>query len=108
MCGIFGAVKKESFLDLYDLNRKRGTFSTSLVIYTTTSDMIVHRWSGSITVKEASKEIDESLKKQKVQPYFFLGHTQAPTSMWEMCSACRTSWTFRMSVPGVALRASAL
>jgi hypothetical protein len=28
------------------------------------------------------------------------------TSMWEMCSACRTLCTFRMSVPGVALKAS--
>lgn len=80
MCGIFGAVKKESFLDLYDLNRKRGSFSTSLVIFTTTSDLVVHRWNGSISLKDASKELDESIKKQKIQPYFYLGHTQAPTS----------------------------
>lgn len=79
MCGIFGSNDKERFLTLYDLNRKRGTFSTSLVIFTTTGDMVVHRWSGSIPVKEAKKEIDQSLKNQ-FTPYFFLGHTQAPTS----------------------------
>jgi glucosamine 6-phosphate synthetase-like amidotransferase/phosphosugar isomerase protein len=80
MCGIFGAVKQESFLDLYDLNRKRGTFSTSLVIFTSTSDLVLHRWNGSISVKDAKKALDESIKDQKIQPYFYLGHTQAPTS----------------------------
>lgn len=79
MCGIFGSNDKERFLTLYDLNRKRGTFSTSLVIYTTTGDMVVHRWSGTISVKEAKKELEKSLDN-KFTPYFYLGHTQAPTS----------------------------
>lgn len=79
MCGIFGSNDRERFLTLYDLNRKRGTFSTSLVIYTTTGDMVVHRWSGTIGLKEAKKELEKSLDN-KFTPYFYLGHTQAPTS----------------------------
>jgi glucosamine--fructose-6-phosphate aminotransferase (isomerizing) len=79
MCGVFGSNDKERFLTLYNLNRKRGTFSTSLVIYTTTGDMVVHRWSGTIGIKEARKELEKSLDN-KSTPYFYLGHTQAPTS----------------------------
>jgi len=79
MCGIFGSNDKERFLTLYDLNRKRGTFSTSLVIFTTSGDMVVHRWSGTISVKEARKELEKSIGV-KFTPFFYLGHTQAPTS----------------------------
>jgi len=80
MCGIFGAVKQEQFLDLYDLNRKRGTFSTSLAILTTNSNVIVHRWSGTVAVKDIDKEIKKSLEDAKMSPLYLLGHTQAPTS----------------------------
>ncbi|NBO99108.1 MAG: hypothetical protein EBU90_03140 [Proteobacteria bacterium] len=86
MCGIFGARELERYLELYDLNRKRGTFATSLCVLTTQGDLVVHRWSGSITKKEAEKELVNSLKilEQKTQvpceAKFYLGHTQAPTS----------------------------
>lgn len=86
MCGIFGAKDLERYLYLYDLNRKRGSFATSLCIQTVQGDLVVHRWSGSISVKEAERELKNSLKviEQKTHlacdPKFYLGHTQAPTS----------------------------
>lgn len=76
MCGIFGATDRERFLTLYDLNRKRGTFATSLCLLTTTGDMVIHKWQGTPKVEGVVKAFDKLDLKIK----YYLGHTQAPTS----------------------------
>lgn len=86
MCGIFGAKELSRYIELYDLNKKRGNFATSLCVATTQGDVIIHRWSGSIGLKEAEREIKNSIKlveqntDMPCTPKFYLGHTQAPTS----------------------------
>lgn len=80
MCGIFGANKLERFLTLYELNKKRGTFSTSAVISTREGDLVVHRWSGSVDTDKLKAELINSVKITKQTPAYYLGHTQAPTS----------------------------
>ena len=80
MCGIFGATELDRFITLYELNKQRGTFSTSMGITTDGGDMIVHRWKGSVTSLQAAAELDNSLKIAKRVPRYFVGHTQAPTS----------------------------
>lgn len=76
MCGIFGATKKERFLTLYDLNRKRGTFATSLCLVTQRGDLIIHRWGGTVD----SKTVNKVFEKEDNNVVYYLGHTQAPTS----------------------------
>jgi len=76
MCGIFGATERERFLTLYNLNRERGTFATTLCFVTQKGDMIVHRWSGPVDAKTIDKKFDEEGEKV----LFYVGHTQAPTS----------------------------
>lgn len=80
MCGIFGSTDKEKFLTLYNLNKQRGTFSTSisLALQEQNGDVEIHKWSGSPDVEEVNHFITKILKNNKVK--FFLGHTQAPTS----------------------------
>lgn len=80
MCGIFGATELDRFITLYELNKQRGTFSTSMGIVTDAGDVIVHRWSGSIDSKEAVAELTNSLKISNRKARYYLGHTQAPTS----------------------------
>ena len=75
MCGIFGASKKQQFLTLLELNKKRGTFATSVSCILSNGDLIIHKWGGTTTVKM----IDAFLKEEK-GVNFYLGHTQAPTS----------------------------
>ena len=76
MCGIFGATDRERFYTLYKINKKRGTFATSLCLVTNTGDLIIHRWSGSVEVKA----VEEAFKRDNVKVTMYLGHTQAPTS----------------------------
>jgi len=80
MCGIFGATELDRFITLYELNKQRGTFSTSMGIATDGGDMIVHRWSGSVASSQAIAELNNSIKITNRAPRYFLGHTQAPTS----------------------------
>lgn len=75
MCGIFGASKKEQFLTLLELNKRRGTFATSVSCILSNGDLVIHKWSGNTTIKN----IDSFLKQEEGVNYF-LGHTQAPTS----------------------------
>jgi len=75
MCGIFGASKKEQFLTLLELNKKRGTFATSVSCLLENGDLVVHKWGGQTPVKA----IDAFIKEEKGVK-FYLGHTQAPTS----------------------------
>lgn len=76
MCGIFGATDKERFLTLYKLNKKRGTFATSLCLVTQSGDLIIHRWNGSIEIKD----VEKAFAKDNAPISMYLGHTQAPTS----------------------------
>jgi len=76
MCGIFGATEKDRFLTLYKLNKKRGTFATSLCLVTDKGDLIIHRWSGSVDVKL----VETAFQRDKAKIVLYLGHTQAPTS----------------------------
>jgi len=76
MCGIFGATDKERFYTLYKLNKKRGTFATSLCLVNQKGDLIIHRWNGSVDIKI----VDEAFKKDDTKIVMYLGHTQAPTS----------------------------
>ena len=76
MCGIFGATDKERFLTLYKLNKKRGTFATSLCLVNNKGDLIIHRWSGSADIKLVEKAFDTDGSGIVM----YLGHTQAPTS----------------------------
>lgn len=75
MCGIFGASKKEQFITLLELNKKRGTFATSVSCMLSNGDLIVHKWGGNTPIKA----VDSFLKEEK-GVLFYLGHTQAPTS----------------------------
>lgn len=80
MCGIFGATEKEKFLTLYELNKQRGLFSTSisLAIDGGSGDVDIHKWNGSASMGEVEGYIKKVEKKEKIA--FYLGHTQAPTS----------------------------
>jgi len=86
MCGIFGAKEFDRYLKFYDLNRKRGNFSTACCAVTVQGDLIIHRWSGSPALKDVEKEMKNSFKMVEAETNmpctlkYFLGHTQAPTS----------------------------
>ena len=86
MCGIFGAKEFDRYLKLYELNKKRGNFATSCCVVTKQGDLIIHRWSGSPTLKDVERELKNSMKVVETDteipctPKLFLGHTQAPTS----------------------------
>jgi glucosamine 6-phosphate synthetase-like amidotransferase/phosphosugar isomerase protein len=78
MCGIFGSTDKERFLTLYELNKQRGTFATSVSLVLENGDLPVIKWEGSPTVKAVLNQIKSIEKTKKISSY--LGHTQAPTS----------------------------
>lgn len=78
MCGIFGSTDRERFLTLYELNKQRGTFATSVSMVLENGDLPVVKWEGSPTIRAVDDQIKIIQKERKIT--LFLGHTQAPTS----------------------------
>jgi len=78
MCGIFGSNDRERFLTLYELNKQRGTFATSISVVLENGDLPVMKWQGSPAVKTVEDQLKIIDKESKATA--FLGHTQAPTS----------------------------
>jgi len=65
MCGIFCAVEKDKFLELYDLNKERGNFSFGALYDNRTPS--VH------------KTTDLNPEDIPSDAIIYLGHTRAPT-----------------------------
>lgn len=82
MCGIFGSNDRERFLTLYELNRKRGTFSASISVIFSNHDVVSMKWEGSPTTKalEQQFKLTKELTRGNASIVAYLGHTQAPTS----------------------------
>jgi glucosamine 6-phosphate synthetase-like amidotransferase/phosphosugar isomerase protein len=70
MCGIYGAVTRKDFLNLRDVNKKRGDFCNSSLLVND-KQFEIHKV--PLTAKSYSFP-------RKVKYDLFLGHTQAPTS----------------------------
>ena len=76
MCAIFGGVETSIFEILYEANKQRGTFASS-VVGLTENDQHVFKKSGGIDFDKFNYIDDTS---------YYLGHVQAPTSakrIWE-------------------------
>ena len=71
MCGIFGAVDRERFKSLYNLNKQRGNFSFGCCFLTQDKrTQYCESAPGEVDVEDFMNE----------DYYYLLGHTQAPTS----------------------------
>tara|TARA_R110000787_G_scaffold125445_2_gene236577 strand:+ start:198 stop:875 length:678 start_codon:yes stop_codon:yes gene_type:complete len=82
MCAIFGGVKPSIFEILYEANKQRGTFASS-VVGLTENDQHVFKKSGGIDFDKFNY-IDDTL--------YYLGHVQAPTS-------AKRTWLYGTSHP---------
>lgn len=71
MCAIFGSFSSSMNEILYDANKKRGNFASSLV-QVTSDDQYIYKSAGSI---------DFDKVKYSDHTEYFMGHVQAPTSV---------------------------
>jgi glucosamine 6-phosphate synthetase-like amidotransferase/phosphosugar isomerase protein len=77
MCGIFGSKNKNTFLDLYNLNKERGDFSYGGYYFSNNHSYLFRSKSGPVSIEDLP-EAD-----------YYLGHTRAPTgsqapfSVWQ-------------------------
>jgi glucosamine 6-phosphate synthetase-like amidotransferase/phosphosugar isomerase protein len=67
MCGIFGSNNKNSFFDLYQLNRSRGSYSSGVFCFRD-STSVVYKTNKAITFNDIPDNMD-----------YYLGHNRAPT-----------------------------
>jgi glucosamine 6-phosphate synthetase-like amidotransferase/phosphosugar isomerase protein len=77
MCAIFGSPNFSMFEVLYEANKQRGNFASSLVTLMKNSSGIVD----DVSIVKQQGYID--LVKQKIKPKnhaYYIGHVQAPTS----------------------------
>lgn len=77
MCAIFGSVDQSMFEVLYEANKARGNFASSLLTLMTTPAGIVD----DISIIKQEGYIN--FEKQKLKPKnhaYYMGHVQAPTS----------------------------
>ena len=70
MCAIFGSFNNSMFEVLYEANKQRGNFASS-VISLTKDDQLIRKKRGSIDFDKYTYEPKSN---------YFLGHVQAPTS----------------------------
>jgi len=77
MCSIFGSVDQSMFEVLYEANKTRGNFASSLVTLMKNESGIVD------DVSIIKQEGYINIEKQKIKPKehaYYMGHVQAPTS----------------------------
>ena len=72
MCGIFGSTNIETYKQLYDVNKIRGTFSYGSMYMNGKDEYEIRRLQG--TADLSKEDLIASMYN------IFLGHTQAPTS----------------------------
>jgi glucosamine 6-phosphate synthetase-like amidotransferase/phosphosugar isomerase protein len=72
MCGIFGSFKFEDYSQLYNENKKRGSFSYGNLYAKKAGSMYIHKSEGIMDIITHNK--------YNTDYHLFLGHTQAPTS----------------------------
>lgn len=79
MCAVFGSSSFDEFTNLYEENKERGNFAFGGTFLSFDYDACI-KMSGTI---ELHKNMDITNNEIKMKPkdfYYFLGHTQAPTS----------------------------
>tara|TARA_R110002051_G_scaffold267439_1_gene327400 strand:- start:1546 stop:2223 length:678 start_codon:yes stop_codon:yes gene_type:complete len=82
MCAIFGSFNNSMFEVLYEANKQRGNFASS-VISLTKDDQLIRKKRGSIDFDKYTYEPKSN---------YFLGHVQAPTS-------AKRNWQYETSHP---------
>jgi len=82
MCAIFGSFDTSMFEVLYEANKKRGNFASSIVSLTD-DDQYIRKKKGNIDFDKYTYEPDAN---------YYLGHVQAPTSAMR-------SWKYNTSHP---------
>jgi len=68
MCGIFGALNYADFIELYQLNRQRGDYSTGITFITNANILQTLKFEGELIISQ----IPEDAK-------VYVGHVRAPT-----------------------------
>jgi glucosamine 6-phosphate synthetase-like amidotransferase/phosphosugar isomerase protein len=79
MCAIFGAADFNEFADLYDKCKDRGNFAFGGLFLSFDYDACIKE-SGTTTLNPNMAITNDSITMRPNDFYFFLGHTQAPTS----------------------------
>jgi glucosamine 6-phosphate synthetase-like amidotransferase/phosphosugar isomerase protein len=76
MCGITGSSSFDKAWDLYQLNLKRGYFSSGFLAYDEKDNVILKRQKECFEKKQLEEEIATSLS----EPIYYLFHSRAPTN----------------------------
>lgn len=71
MCAIFSCNNISKFEILYEANKERGKFASSVMVLTDTNEQGVYKCKGDLSIERA--EIYENA-------FYYIGHVQAPTS----------------------------
>jgi glutamine phosphoribosylpyrophosphate amidotransferase len=79
MCGIFGSPSFGKYIKLYDKNKERGTFAYG-GLYLSHSYDAAMRIGGTVDLSPVMLINNRDVQMRPSEFYFFLGHTQAPTS----------------------------
>ena len=83
MCSIFGSLSFDEFTNLYDENKERGSFAFGGLFLSYSYDACVHI-KGKAMLHENMDITNHSVRMKPKDFYYFLGHTQAPTSSIRM------------------------
>jgi len=79
MCGIFAALDFNKFMKLYDRNKERGNFAYGALFLSHTYDAAM-KAEGIVELSKNMLIQNCDLHLKPSDFYYFLGHTQAPTS----------------------------
>ena len=80
MCGIFGSPSFSKYIKLYDKNKERGTFAYG-GLYLSHSYDAAMKIGGTVDLSPAMLINNRDVQMKPSEFYYFLGHTQAPTSV---------------------------
>ena len=79
MCGIFGAQNFEKYMKLYGRNKERGNFAYGALFLSHSYDAAM-KVEGTVELTKNMIINNRDVQMKPSEFYFFLGHTQAPTS----------------------------
>jgi len=79
MCGIFTASNFNSYIKLYNKNKERGTFAYGALFLSHTYDAAM-KSPGTVELSKNMIINNIDIQMKPLDFYYFLGHTQAPTS----------------------------
>jgi glucosamine 6-phosphate synthetase-like amidotransferase/phosphosugar isomerase protein len=79
MCGIFAAADFNKYIKLYNKNKERGTFAYGALFLSRTYDAAM-KAKGTVELSKNMIIDNIEIQMKPSEFYYFLGHTQAPTS----------------------------